>query len=267
MNAKDISLSFIPKVDENISMEEKQLSPEDYFVLSRITGKHSVKEIQQTVGFNEEKIRLIFATLIEQKITPYNEPVGSSQKVIKSLEEKKDIDIQKLEKKIDEKLEWISKQEHYSVLGVSKGAHEKAVEHAYFQASKLFHPDRFRVLDQGQQMLKRKLEEAFSGIQESFRILSDPDLKKTYFNDQRKRKVSDQGAAGLIDKAYVNPSGRPQKLDNLTSAQAQYDMGLKEEKKENYKAALNFFKMALQFDASNKIYLDAVSRVEVHAMD
>ena len=71
----------------------------------------------------------------------------------------------------------MSKRDYYEVLGVPKSASDDEIKKAYRKLAMKFHPDRVSTLPEAE---KKKAEEKFKELQESYAVLSDPQKKQMY---------------------------------------------------------------------------------------
>ncbi|MEZ4820408.1 MAG: J domain-containing protein [Bdellovibrionota bacterium] len=249
-----MDLQTVPKINTNASLTGVTLTQKDAFVLSRVNGVSSIAEIQKIVGFDKARILQVFQKLVDHKLVILAEQVAVEE-VVKT--DKKITNM--VQKRIRQMFELVERGDHYTILGVAKGSSAEVIEKAYFKLSKEFHPDRFFKEPLGP--FKKMLEEVFNGIQESYQVLSDPDLKKQYFQQQRQRKIAPEPVKKPIDNSPLARRLKNVEYD-LSSASSQYEMGQKEEEKGNLKAALNFYKMAAMFDGKNQVYKQAYIRVK-----
>jgi len=67
----------------------------------------------------------------------------------------------------------LKKKDYYDVLGVSRGADDKAIKKAYRRLAMKYHPDR----NPGKQ---QEANEKFKEINEAFAVLGDPEKRKQY---------------------------------------------------------------------------------------
>lgn len=94
----------------------------------------------------------------------------------------------------------MAKRDYYEVLGISKGADEKEIKHAYRKLAKKYHPDT-NPEDQ-------YAEQQFKEVTEAYNVLGDPEKKKLY--DQYGFAAFDEnmGTGGYQDPhGYGNWSG------------------------------------------------------------
>ena len=80
----------------------------------------------------------------------------------------------------------MAKKDYYDVLGVERGADEKAIKRAYKKLAMQYHPDRTKG--------DKAKEEKFKEIQEAYEILGDKEKRATY--DQYGHAAFEQGGMG-----------------------------------------------------------------------
>ena len=80
----------------------------------------------------------------------------------------------------------MAKQDYYELLGISKGADEKAIKRAYKKLAMQYHPDRTKG--------DKAKEEKFKEIQEAYEILGDKEKRAAY--DQYGHAAFEQGGMG-----------------------------------------------------------------------
>ena len=80
----------------------------------------------------------------------------------------------------------MAKKDYYDVLGVERGADEKAIKRAYKKLAMQYHPDRTKG--------DKAKEEKFKEIQEAYEILGDKEKRAAY--DQYGHAAFEQGGMG-----------------------------------------------------------------------
>lgn len=71
----------------------------------------------------------------------------------------------------------MAKRDYYEVLGVNRNASDDEIKKAYRKLAMKFHPDRVSTMPDAE---KKKAEEKFKELQESYAVLSDPQKKQMY---------------------------------------------------------------------------------------
>ena len=130
-------------------------SAEDYFVLTRVDGRTSLKDIMLISGFPVDKAIAILQKLHDKHAIVLSAPAGSATQAPRAsaagagpaewaplLAERVDLDeTQKLA--ILRAHERLREGNFFEILGVAADADARALKRAYFGLSKDFHPDRF----------------------------------------------------------------------------------------------------------------------------
>jgi curved DNA-binding protein CbpA len=91
-----------------------------------------------------------------------------------------------LEKDLASRLLDITKQDHFTRLGVERKAETDAIKEAFLNLAKRYHPDRLSAL--GQNHLLPQARELFSRIKESYDVLVDPASRARYITELNSSK-------------------------------------------------------------------------------
>ena len=81
--------------------------------------------------------------------------------------------------------------DHFTVLGLTRDADERAIEAAYLETSRVFHPDRF--VEHPDADVRLRAKEVFIKAGQAFGVLSDPNLRTAY----RRRLVEAASVSGV----------------------------------------------------------------------
>lgn len=81
--------------------------------------------------------------------------------------------------------------DHFTVLGLARDADEQAIEAAYLETSRAFHPDRF--VDHPDADVRIRAKEVFIKAGQAFGVLSDPRARETY----RRRLQEEASVSGV----------------------------------------------------------------------
>jgi curved DNA-binding protein CbpA len=138
-------------------------------------------------------------------------------------------------------------QDHYEVLGVGRGATSKEIRKAYFNLSKLYHPDRH--FERGMDDMKGHLEALFTRIHDAYTTLSSQGKREEYNTDL---------ASGLKQKQAAEAAAASQpwkKTSNRETAEVQFKEGVKQFKGGNYWGADEAFQWALRLNPDNAEYV------------
>lgn len=208
-------LSDVPRPVENPRFEGLQLSAEDWFLLSRIDGQTSVRDLFTLSPAGRPQTIEILKRLAEHAliVLPARQTTGGSSAPQGGQAREVDLpepprgwptryadftvdpallaedtplsaDYRKMLLFYHAHLERVS---YYELLGVPRDASGAALKRAYFKLSKLFHPDRFFRQDLG----------SFGGrLNEVFRWLNE--AQKTLGNKTRRADYDAQLARGVL---------------------------------------------------------------------
>jgi tetratricopeptide (TPR) repeat protein len=231
------------------------LTNESYFVLSRVDGRASLKDLILMTGFPVDKAVSILAQLrdLGALMLPGEDPEQLRKKreeAAASRTETLELDLAILaddeRSALDEEVA-LSDQERrrvlamrqrirngvdfFAVLGVSQAADKRTVKRAYFKLSKEFHPDRFYGKETGP--FGDWLTEIFDTLSKAYDTLSDRDARAKYeasLRGEAPAKPSSQGqtreehAATLFEQACSHEvRGEPQEALRLFAAVVRLD--------------------------------------------
>ncbi len=210
--------SKIPKplpVPKGKSVQSYPLAPVDGFVLSRIDGTMSVREIVTLTGLDNVAViasidKLVSLGLVELGPLPAApRSLPPSQKEVKRspsiparpitevsgvlatgipkpppalydpAEIDEDVDLDRdHRRKILDLFYKLGDLDHYELLGVERGTEKKGLKRAYYELASLHHPDRFFRKRLGS--FKQKMEMVFSRVTEAHDTLTDKDRRAEY---------------------------------------------------------------------------------------
>ncbi|MFH0901212.1 MAG: J domain-containing protein [Pseudomonadota bacterium] len=205
----------MPRANERFSPAGACLTPEDYFVLTRVDGRTPIWQLCLISGFSEErttevlhKLRGIGAVAFPGDDTedegrggaaavaaPAAAPLPRGGGVSASVP----IDASALAEAVDlpeeQKRSILTKHALlvrgtlFEILGVTPDADKRTLKRAYFKASKDFHPDRFYGRNLGS--YGARLDEIFARITEAFEVLDDDSSRAAYLE-----KLAGRGPTG-----------------------------------------------------------------------
>jgi curved DNA-binding protein CbpA len=184
------------------------LSPREGFVLSRVDGMSSVEDISIMVGVKQAELLQILDRLAELKVVklpwvvaqskpaerqssdkhqPAAATTAAVQRVLqepladvydpKELEVEADIDVA-TKRRILNAFYGHEGRNYYELLGVERDADKKLIRGAYFELSKLFHPDSLFGKELG--AFKTKMEVVFKRLTEAYEVLGRNQRRKEY---------------------------------------------------------------------------------------
>jgi curved DNA-binding protein CbpA len=179
------------------------LSTREGFILSRIDGVSSVEDISIMVGVKQDELLLILDRLAELRAVklPWSTPkpeakpltaaaAGSAAAVQRVLAEPanppydpRELDVDaaidvSVKKRILNAYYGFEGKDYYQSLGVARDADKKEIKAAYFELSKLFHPDSQFGKELG--AFKTKMEVVFKRLTEAYEVLGRNARRKEY---------------------------------------------------------------------------------------
>ncbi|MCC7459910.1 MAG: DnaJ domain-containing protein, partial [Proteobacteria bacterium] len=144
----------------------------------------------------------------------------------------------------------------FEMLEVSPSADSDLIHANYLRLVKEFHPDSLRIKETGH--YRRNMEKIFVKIQEAYQEIHPENKRAAYLHelmDGRRTKKDEK------KPKYEYKVPKKDVEFTFANAETQYARGLKEEKKGNLQAALNFFQMAVGLKSDKKVYEESVARI------
>ncbi len=206
----------VPSPVTGIDVYKLPLGTLEGFVLSRVDGSASVEDISITCGIDQDRVLSILQRLSElgavelgwlgprrkpaapqktasHKAAPQAAPAAGAaappatpdahfaRKVPRYDKKELDADVQivvEVRKRILDAYYAIEDMNLYQTLGVRRDADKKMIRNAYFELSKLFHPDAYFGKSLG--AFKPKMEAVFKRLTEAYEILGKPKKRADY---------------------------------------------------------------------------------------
>lgn len=189
--------------DPLLRFQKIQLTPADGYVVSRIDGTTSVRELVQMIPLvAEDAMRSLFGLVstgvveflpLPPKAPPKSSPLVAPAAVPVSTapapgppvssESQAPADTERSE--IVELFEGLKTKNHFEVLGIPKASSEAQVKEAYFRLAKRFHPDAHR--DPALSALKEQMQAIFIRLGEAYEVLKNPKSRSAYETDLASR--------------------------------------------------------------------------------
>lgn len=199
-----------PKPLAGIDIRSLAIGPQEAFVLSRVDGLTTVREIGYATSLDEEQVESCLNRLeslgaiqyngrstgaatpkVERTATSAASPAqlqredGSKTPAIpcapsvepSALEAPSDLDVAR-RREIIELYQQLELLDHYELLGVMRNADRRAIKTAYYDKVKVFHPDRYFGKDLGP--YRTKLEQCFARLTEAHDTLASATSREEY---------------------------------------------------------------------------------------
>jgi hypothetical protein len=194
--------------------QDVNLKPEEAFVLSRVDGTETCRDIFTVSPLSEETtartlLGLLQAELIEPEgdhAAPESKPSAPEPappertpppKAEKPTDGDRDREIAEVERLFQE----FQFKNHWEVLGIERGAGTEEIKQAFFRGAKRFHPDRFRRITDPD--FQEKLSYVFRRVNEAHETLTSKDRegyealadKESAYEESRRKEVPGSDSA------------------------------------------------------------------------
>jgi tetratricopeptide (TPR) repeat protein len=224
-----LGLSFDPSKPQNLT-----LTPTEGYILSRVDGTLSAREVLQLVPLeSSETERGLFTLLIgglieylplpgrpaakpEERATPRatSPPTPPTPEVptpprgqpsLSALSpEQREAQLQEIENAYRTK---VGNRNHFEVLELERSADAAAVKAAYFRLAKRFHPDAYR--EAGMEDLHHKLKAVFVRLSEAKEVLGNPRKRGDYESTLPRRTFNPPRAEPPTAPSPSGPTPQP----------------------------------------------------------
>ena len=190
--------------------QDVHLQPAEAFVLSRVDGTQTVKDIFAVSPLSEEQtartlLGLLEAELIEPEGTDVVEPQAATLKPQAfAVEREDDIDTSQTLRRgerrdrerasVERLYQEVQFQDHWQVLSIEQGASAEVIKQAFFAGAKAYHPDRFRHITEPE--FQEKLSFIFRRVNEAYETLSSNESRERYESLRAKETLYTQFQQG-----------------------------------------------------------------------
>lgn len=226
----------VPRLLPGVDIKKLKLDAMDGYVLSRINGKTSPKDLSLETGIPDfsvarilEKLEKLTVIEIVDPNAPPPEPPKPAEPPraafdvsalpprydLKELEEPSDLSPE-IRKKVLDYFYRLEDLDHYQLLGVDKSADKKAIKRAYNGLAVLFHPDRYFKKNLGN--FKAKMTEVFAKVTEANDTLLDADQRIEY-DAYLAEVATTRGMEALLEQAVAASTAAAQ-AQQAAAAQA-----------------------------------------------
>jgi curved DNA-binding protein CbpA len=139
---------------------------------------------------------------------------------------------------------------YYQLLRVEATASQGEIRKAYHAQSRLFHPDRYFHLEDGN--LKQAIYLISKRVTEAYVTLRDP--KKRQFYDQQLGKAVQPGLRYTETSEQEQKKAKVEEIGKTEKGRQFYRQGMGELKKQNFAGAERMFKTALAYEPDNELF-------------
>ena len=240
----DIDRILAVSSDPLLRFQRITMSPTDGYILSRIDGTLSTREVIQLIPVTAEDVRrslfgLLCTGVIEQTADPPKAPrkAGPARPRPAPPPEppraappapasapgagaEASSDASTRRKDIARAYDTLRSQSHFEVLGVERSATDAQVKEAYFRLAKRFHPDTHH--DPNMADLRDKLETVFIRLGEAYEVLRNPRSRGAYESELASRTPRAPVGAPPADAspAAATPPAPVPAMDPATAVQS-----------------------------------------------
>lgn len=193
--------------------------------------------------------------IVYRSVTPANEAEIAKSLGELSAKDEKQIGKKRLAKALGFYLR-LDDANYYELLSVEPAANVGLIRKMYFKKAKLFHPDRFSLIEN--KRFKMIVGQVFKRMNEAYQVLSEPQKRKRY-----DRELVEGGNLRLIEKERTaeGPQAEALKIPDL-KARRFYTLALNALTEGNLKVAKMNLKLALAIAKGNPIIKAKLSEVE-----
>ena len=184
-----------------IPVERLTLSPSHGFILSRVDGATSVRDVISILPEEEEDsaLRFLFGMVV-MGVLEYDPPLGDGPfkvgNILRDHEDRRALERMQ-EQTIRHAYELMRKQTPYEVLAVTQTASRDAIERAYEEAKALF--SRERILPRVRDRFRSELTVIESRLIEAYLTLTQPERGERTAEAERRRVAQAAGPATADD--------------------------------------------------------------------
>jgi tetratricopeptide (TPR) repeat protein len=253
-------MESMPKLIKQVS-SVSGLTEQEKFVLSLIDGRTSAKEIAKVTGFGLTSVNKILENLRNHNVVEFKQSDSSLHPPVKSNEQKQ------TEQSIKDLYAIYENADPYSMLGVSESATMEQIKEAYFEKTKMFHPDSYyvrAVLPED----KHFLEDIYKKVQQAYETLKNKAPQKTIETKPEASTAKSKTDTLKLEKTTVETSTKhiitDQIKDRVKKASTYYKLGIKAFMNNDYSNAYINLKLAVSYNPYDKEYINKMQEAERH---
>ena len=210
----------IPRLLANVDVRQLKLDSTDGYLLTRIDGRQTPKELARDTGLPEFQVDKTLEKLTKLGVVEMWDPTAP---VVNALPPPRDrtklpefasigSDLKYDPRELDEAVELDADQkkrvldlyyrledmDHYTLLGVGKDADKKTVKRSYFELASVMHPDRYFKKNLGS--FKGKMEALFGRVTEAHDTLVDA-AKRLDYDAYLDEVATTKGMEAMFERA------------------------------------------------------------------
>jgi curved DNA-binding protein CbpA len=163
----DLARLLAPSTDPLLRFQRVSLTPVEGFLLSRVDGRTSAREVLQLVTGPALEAERALLGLLSVGLVDFLSDVREATP-----------DAQALRREVTEFVRYMGSRSHFDVLGVSPEDPPERVEAAFFRLARRYHPDSHH--DPALRDLRDRLHGAFVRVCEAWETLRQPDKAGAY---------------------------------------------------------------------------------------
>jgi curved DNA-binding protein CbpA len=203
----------ILSTDPLLRFQHVTLTPVDGFLLSRIDGVTSAREIIAIAPLPvPEAERSLFGLLCIGLVEflPAWKPAKVLQpKTSEAPDKISNVDVQEVRQRVIDIHANLKSRDHYAVLGVKPTAEASEIKAAYFSLAKMLHPDAHHIPELSD--LREQFDSVYMRLSEAYDVLSHPERKAAYDARMMKSVASAQTVVKIQAPAVQAPQLSPEK--------------------------------------------------------
>jgi tetratricopeptide (TPR) repeat protein len=231
--------------DPLLRFQRINLSPTDGYILSRIDGTVSAREVMQLLSLPAEEVQrslfgLLCTGIVEHAAGPPKAPpkavpirprpaapaeparpapaIVPAAPVAPVARPEASRDTQAKRREIVEAHETLRAKNHFEALGIERTATDAQVKEAYFRLAKRFHPDTHH--DPNMADLRDKLETVFIRLGEAYEVLRNPRSRASYESEMASRAPRAPAPAARAAAPAPAPAVPVPAMDPAVAAQS-----------------------------------------------
>jgi len=212
----------IPRLLANVDLRQLKLDATDGYLLTRIDGKSSPKDLARDTGLPDFQVDRTLEKLVKlgvvdmwdaaapvvnvvqappardrTKLPEFASIGGDAKYDPRELDEEVDLDAEQ-KKRILDLYYRLEDMDHYTLLGVGKEADKKTVKRSYFELASVMHPDRYFKKNLG--TFKGKMEALFGRVTEAHDTLVDA-VKRVDYDAYLDEVATTKGMEAMFERA------------------------------------------------------------------